>query len=36
MECMAILLRAGADPTISLKSWDSPFHMACNPKDIVS
>ena len=33
-ECIQILLGAGADPTISLKSRDSPFHVACSPKDI--
>ncbi|KAK0652665.1 hypothetical protein B0T16DRAFT_490474 [Cercophora newfieldiana] len=33
-ECIQILLRSGADPTISLKSRESPFHLACTPKDI--
>lgn len=33
-DCIQILLRSGADPTISLKSWDSPFHLACTPRDI--
>lgn len=33
-ECIQILLRAGADPTISLKLWDSPFHVACTPNDM--
>ena len=33
-ECIKILLGSGADPTISLKSWDSPFHTACTPESL--